>query len=260
MKNKVKGVNWDKNRKKWRSRIYINKKTIELGMFDNFEEAVKVRKNAEEKYSFKKDEFIGKKIGKLTVIKSTGEKIGRSLVYECKCECGNLKYGSRNSLRNTYSCGCVNLKVDDLTGKRFGRLIVLELEGFYNASTQWKCKCDCGSIKIISRNSLMSGATKSCGCISKEFYTIEGTKNLKKQIIDGTHVTLIKSDKISKRNTSGVKGVYQTKNGKWRAMISFQLKQYSLGTYEKKEDAIAARKEAEERLHKEFLREKGLID
>ena len=46
----VKGVNFDKRLQKWRSRINVNKKTIELGYFNKFEDAVKVRKEAEEKY------------------------------------------------------------------------------------------------------------------------------------------------------------------------------------------------------------------
>ena len=46
----AKGVNFDKRLQKWRSRINVNKKTIELGYFNKFEDAVKVRKEAEEKY------------------------------------------------------------------------------------------------------------------------------------------------------------------------------------------------------------------
>lgn len=46
----VKGVNFDKRLQQWRSRIGVNKKTIELGYFDKFEDAVKARKEAEEKY------------------------------------------------------------------------------------------------------------------------------------------------------------------------------------------------------------------
>ena len=47
---KVVGVTWYEKYGKWRARIGVNKKTITLGYFDNFEEAVKSRKEAEEKY------------------------------------------------------------------------------------------------------------------------------------------------------------------------------------------------------------------
>jgi hypothetical protein len=46
----VTGVWWFKERNKWTSEITINRKKIHLGCFDNFGDAVKVRKQAEEKY------------------------------------------------------------------------------------------------------------------------------------------------------------------------------------------------------------------
>ena len=46
----VTGVNWDKRRNKWRARIKIDEKEKYLGEFVNFEDAVKARKDAEEKY------------------------------------------------------------------------------------------------------------------------------------------------------------------------------------------------------------------
>ena len=61
----VKGVNFDKRLQQWRSRIGVNKKTIELGYFDKFEDAVKARKEAEEKYfgefSYDNSQKIGNK-------------------------------------------------------------------------------------------------------------------------------------------------------------------------------------------------------
>lgn len=49
-KSGVTGVIWHKRRKKWRAFITINQKLIELGFFNNFEDAVKARKEAENKY------------------------------------------------------------------------------------------------------------------------------------------------------------------------------------------------------------------
>lgn len=46
----VTGVNWSKTNNAWCARIDVNKQTINLGSFSNFEDAVKVRKEAEEKY------------------------------------------------------------------------------------------------------------------------------------------------------------------------------------------------------------------
>lgn len=59
---------------------------------------------------------------------------------------------------------------------------------------------------------------------------------------------------ISKNNTSGVKGVSKRKNGNWQAGIRFNGTSYYLGTFEKIEDAIKSRKNAEEKYFKEFRR------
>ena len=45
-----KGVYWDKTRNKWMVCITANKKTYNLGRYDDFDEAVRVREEAEEKY------------------------------------------------------------------------------------------------------------------------------------------------------------------------------------------------------------------
>ena len=44
------GVNWHKKSEKWRARIRFNKKEINLGLFDNLEDACKARKEGEIKY------------------------------------------------------------------------------------------------------------------------------------------------------------------------------------------------------------------
>lgn len=56
-------------------------------------------------------------------------------------------------------------KANDLTGRRFGRLIVVE----YNCNGYWKCKCDCGQDTVVRGDHLTNGRTKSCGCYRREF-------------------------------------------------------------------------------------------
>lgn len=61
----------------------------------------------------------------------------------------------------------------DLTGLRFGRLVVLEQAEDYvkpdgEHCAMWKCQCDCDNIKNIKGESLRSGMTQSCGCYAKE--------------------------------------------------------------------------------------------
>lgn len=63
----------------------------------------------------------------------------------------------------------INQRTKSLINHRFKKLVVLEYVGVDKyGQTFWKCKCDCGTIKIIRRCSLMQGTTVSCGCFNKE--------------------------------------------------------------------------------------------
>ena len=57
----------------------------------------------------------------------------------------------------------------NLTGKKFGRLTVIELYG-HNKYGQpiWTCKCDCGNIANVVSSNLRFGKTLSCGCLWNE--------------------------------------------------------------------------------------------
>jgi hypothetical protein len=60
-------------------------------------------------------------------------------------------------------------KVADLSGRRFGRLIVLRRTGRTKyGNSLYLCRCDCGNDWVISSQSLVSGHTKSCGCLRSE--------------------------------------------------------------------------------------------
>lgn len=57
----------------------------------------------------------------------------------------------------------------DLTGKRFGRLVVLqETPVRRNGNVMWLCQCDCGTIKKVNGDPLRRGAILSCGCLQRE--------------------------------------------------------------------------------------------
>lgn len=61
-------------------------------------------------------------------------------------------------------------KIIDLTGQRFGKLVVLEKDSLSGPSNQikWICQCDCGNKKSIIGSNLRNGLTQSCGCLQKE--------------------------------------------------------------------------------------------
>ena len=133
----------------------------------------------------------------------------------------------------------------NLKGRQFGNLTVLEETERISSdrSRYWKCKCNlCGKEKEIPANQLLRGAQVSCGCGKEK--RLQETNGY----VDGTCLKLVLSDKINRNNTSGYKGVFQ-KRGKWAAQIQYKKKTYYLGSYERFEDAVDARKQAEMWVH-----------
>jgi 5-methylcytosine-specific restriction endonuclease McrA len=85
----------------------------------------------------------------------------------CVCDCGEVTKVSTNQLIfKTKSCGCLKIgethsRYIDMTGERYGRLVVKEyLGGKYQYR---RCVCDCGKEIIVSGNALRTGQ-ESCGC------------------------------------------------------------------------------------------------
>lgn len=92
-------------------------------------------------------------------------------------------------------------KLDDLTGKRFGKLTVLfrsedKVREDGKRFVMWHCKCDCGNEKDIYASSLRNGCAKSCGCLKSPDLTGKrfGMLTVEKKIEDyispnGKHYT-----------------------------------------------------------------------
>lgn len=57
----------------------------------------------------------------------------------------------------------------DLTGLRFGKLLVLSKAPSIVGSAVWRCKCDCGTVSLKRGNGLNNGRTTSCGCVRRNF-------------------------------------------------------------------------------------------
>lgn len=60
----------------------------------------------------------------------------------------------------------------DLTGHKFGRWTVLRHHPErYGGQTQWLCRCDCGTERLVVRGRLIRGTSTSCGCFRSEFHS-----------------------------------------------------------------------------------------
>ena len=58
-------------------------------------------------------------------------------------------------------------RIEDLKGKKFGKLEVLELVQAMPRA-RWLCVCDCGNKKEANAFTLKNGKANSCGCAEKE--------------------------------------------------------------------------------------------
>lgn len=212
-------------------------------------------------------DLTGKRFGRLEVINYHGRDKHGGSMWKCKCECGNVIITKGNSLRMgvTKSCGCLQREIAsencrkiggknkiDLTGERFSKLLVVRKISYAKQTgTLYECLCDCGNYTTASGSHLKRGQIKSCGCLVLE-KNVENIINLhefnEENIYkEGTSLPTLTAKK-SVRNTSGAKGVWwKSQTEKWCAEIFFKGSKHFLGCFEHKEDAIKARKEAEEK-------------
>lgn len=59
-------------------------------------------------------------------------------------------------------------KTKDLTGLKFGRLLVVKKLKIEPKRIHWECLCDCGNKTIVETSQLKRGRTQSCGCLARE--------------------------------------------------------------------------------------------
>ena len=115
-------------------------------------------------------QHIGEKHNLLTILDF--ERRGKTGFYLCKCECGKLKWINCDSvlMNRQKGCGCIKGREfhEDITGKKYGKLKVIEEAERKNKRIMWKCLCDCGNVTVVSSNNLKYGHTQSCGCYQRK--------------------------------------------------------------------------------------------
>lgn len=205
------------------------------------------------------EDLTGRQFGELTVIRRAENDKSGKVCWICQCSCGRECTVQALKLKSghTRSCGCKRYKGSgnrrDLTGQRFGRLTAL----YYISrddrvkTSYWHCRCDCGNELDVSTMSLLRGTTQSCGCWDREQAT---------RLTDHMHIQddtcLERLERIRTdlpKNKAGFRGLFLTKNGTYRVMISFQKKQYNLGYFKSFSEAVQVRLEAEEVLQVGYI-------
>ena len=104
-------------------------------------------------------DLTGQRFGKLTAIEKSGTKNG-SVLWKCKCDCGNYTEVITALLRNgsVSSCGCLAKlnRCIDIINQKFNRLTAIK----YAGKGKWLCRCDCGNEITVITAHLRSGHTK----------------------------------------------------------------------------------------------------
>ena len=228
-------------------------------------------------------DLIGKVFGYLTVIEEdasiislSGQKIRR---WKCLCRCGNVVTKREPHLKNghTKSCGCLRKSmakehcIKDFSKPNKYIFSDDYVTGYANDDKEFLFDIEDYDIiknftwSINNRGYLLNKEGQLFHRVILDLYKQEDNEcvvdhinhnkldNRKKNLricqqIDNAH-----NLRLSINNTSGVTGVQWMKDrNKWRAFITIENKKKYLGDFYNKEEAIKARKEAEEKYFKEY--------
>lgn len=223
-------------------------------------------------------DLIGMKIGRLTVLEKGKTHITKGgnymTTYICKCDCGNIKTIKRTNLvsGNTKSCDCLhkeiigdignnNKKINtyDLTGE-YGIGYTLKGEEFYfdledyNIIKDYTWNISTGYVRSDSYKSKTCFHRLIMNCIDKNMdvdHINHNTIDNRKSNLRIVSRSQNQMNSIQRKNKTGAKGV--SKNGKrWVASIQINKKRIYLGIFKNFDDAVKARKEAEEKYFGEY--------
>ena len=151
------------------------------------------------------------------------------------------------------------MKKVDFTGMKIGKLTVVERSNYRSPRGKrtvptWKCLCECGAVVFKATDSLRRQGV----CMCKRCQELNSSSKAREKagFFNGTQVSKLRKMEPTVTSESGVRGVVWDKNSnKWRARLTFQGKNMSFGSYDKFEDAVAARKAAEEEYYEPILKQ-----
>jgi len=124
-----------------------------------------------------KIDLAGQQFGRWRVIAPTARR-GETTYWLCRCDCGIEREVATLSLRRnrSLSCGCLSREINhkrlrDLTGRQFGRWLVLQRVEDKGMQPMWLCLCECGTRSSVTGYTLRKGLSTSCGCYMREVFT-----------------------------------------------------------------------------------------
>ena len=224
-----------------------------------------------------KIDLTGQRFGRLVVVREIALRANNgSVQWECVCDCGNVVSPTGSNLRygTTKSCGCYKKeKISELKtlkinrGEVFGELTIIKRIG----STDWKgnksalylCRCSCGSETEAGASNLRAGNTTSCGCKKRDTSQMmtDSAREKQKETINKTD--LVENTKLSGISPKRKKSIGKTSefigvsrdssNGYWISQLVLKGVSVHRKKHKNKQDAIDARKAAEEKYFKPVL-------
>lgn len=211
--------------------------------------------------------LVGDTYDKLKIL-SVVQKRPKKFLVEC-LRCSSTFVSNGQQILK-YPTGCPSCRKADrhaefvqnlrrLNGTKFGDLEVLDFAGdkvLPCGTKEYLARClchKCGKETVTSYNRLKSGGATMCvECSRKNLQ--KGGKIVKDAAVAGSSVLSVQKRRLNINSATGYTGVsYHKKNKNYRAYIYFRRKQYNLGSYKKLEDAVKARKKAEEKIFGNFL-------
>lgn len=234
-------------------------------------------------------DIAGKQFGYLTAVEPTGEKNRKDYIWRCRCKCGKeVEYPATRLLTgNTVSCGCLRgehlQEVNKyIAGTSLRQSIKEQVHSTRAASGYTGVTAKRDKWKAYIR---YKGQNISLGCYDKLEDAVKARARGKELVrMDALGLldfyeelhkeapalpdrARVKAENkqpkqeppvppllpaVRSNNTSGHAGVHRRRN-KWAAMITFQKVTYQLGCYERIEEAVAVRREAEKKLQDDPL-------
>ncbi len=111
----------------------------------------------------------------------------------------------------------------DLTGQRFGRLLVIELADRKNGCRYWRCLCDCGREHLVSASNLRWKGVTSCGCARSDASRITADGNIKHGETSVRQRRLVFGECIGRKQSpeyaawhSAIDRCHNPRSGQWR--------------------------------------------
>ena len=229
-------------------------------------------------------DLTGQRFGRLTVVKRVEDYILPSGQHKpqwlCKCDCGNetIVLGELLRYHHTQSCGCLHSEITSIIKKKYNR---------YDLSGEYGIGYDCKDKMFLFDLEDYNKIKDYCWAINTNGYVVTHDNNNKGKMLlmhrlimdcdnNGLYVDHIHGEQSKydnrksnlrivtpyqnslnraklKNNTSGTTGVsWNKRKNKWESYIGVNGKRIKLGYFDSFDDAVAARKQAEEKYFGEY--------